>query len=283
MGEYIPIMSSDSPPEPVEILILGAGWTSKFLIPILSSQSITYAATTTTGHDSTIPFKYDPTSHDLSPYKFLPPASTILITFPLKGPNQSAHLVTQYTRTHPSTKPHWIQLGSTGIFTSPHWNTYTSPYDTTNARAIAEDELLALGSSTVLNLAGLYDDTIRRPRNWVNRVAKTKGDVKAKLALHLIHGADVAAAIVAAHENFAKVQGKRWIVTDLWSYDWWALFMGWGGVLEDGREVREVVFECMEESKVRALPRGHGELGRVVDSRDFWKAVGIVPGQGRVD
>jgi hypothetical protein len=274
-------------PEKVDFLILGAGWTSNFLMPLLKSSNITYAATTTTGHDKTITFKFDPDSDDPSLYKKLPQARTILITFPLKGEGQSKKLVDLYSKVHSSqhqSPPQWIQLGSTGIFTATHWNTHSSPYDSNNARAIAEDELLALPSihSTVLNLAGLYDDTIRSPQNWVSRVAKNKNDVNGKRSLHLIHGKDVARGIVAVHQNFDKVKGQRWLLTDLWVYDWWSLMFDWGGKLEDGVNVREAVWLCMNEAGLQALPRGPEELGRVLDARDFWRAVGVLPEQGRV-
>jgi hypothetical protein len=274
-------------PEKVDFLILGAGWTSNFLIPLLKSSNITYAATTTTGHDDTIAFKFDPESNDISIYKKLPQASTVLITFPLKGEGQSKKLVDLYSKVHPSHSSNitqWIQLGSTGIFTAKHWNTHSSPYDKANARAIAEDELLALPScpSTVLNLAGLYDGQIRSPKNWVSRVAKNKNDVNGKQSLHLIHGIDVARGIIAVHRNFDQVRGKRWLLTDLWVYDWWSLMFDWGGTLEDGMSVREAVWLCMNEADCKALPRGPEQLGRVLDARDFWKAVGVLPEQGRV-
>jgi hypothetical protein len=158
-------------PSDVDFLILGAGWSASFLIPLLKSSNIKYAATTTTGHDETIPFKFDPESNDVSSFKSLPSSKTILITFPLKGQGQSKKLVELYNKVHPTeskeSSARWIQLGSTGIFKAPHWNNSSSPYDKDNARAVAEDELLSLHSSnsTVLNLAGLYDDTIRSPKN----------------------------------------------------------------------------------------------------------------------
>jgi len=275
-------------PQSVELLILGAGWTSKFLIPLLKASDITYAATTTTGRDNTISFKFDPESDELHPYKTLPSAKTILISFPLTGTGQSKKLVELYQSVHAQDQtlqpgPNWIQLGSTRIFEAPGWNDSSSPYNKENPRGIAEDELLHLKNckSTVLNLAGLYDDDTRQPRNWVSRVVKTKDDVSKKQAVNLIHGKDVARSIIAVHENFKEVEGRRWIVTDLFVYDWWALMMDWGGKLEDGTELRSVVFECIEESGCKALPRSMEALGRVLDSTCFWKAIGILPSQGR--
>lgn len=282
--------------DPVDLLILGAGWTSQFLIPLLKSKSITYAATTTTGHESygtpTIAFKFDPSSTDTDSYSLLPVAKTILVTFPLKGPNQSTHLIFQYNKAHHfPEKPKWIQLGSTGIFTAPHWNNENAVHDTANDRAIAEDELLRL-EGCVLNLAGLYGGE-RDPKNWVTRVAKTKDEVRGKKALHLIHGQDVARAIVSVHEKFTS--RKRWLLTDLRVYDWWDLIQDWGAEAKsrvintlgpkeaEKLEYTKWVGELMVEEGVRSLPRGAETLGRVLDSRAFWSTMGVWPSQGRVN
>ena len=106
----------------------------------------------------------------------------MLITFPLKGSGQSKLLTELYAKTHPEAEVEgvrWIQLGSTGIFTSQGWNDEGSSYDRGNVRAVAEDELLALLGSRacVLNLAGLYGGDERQPRNWVGRVARSKEEV----------------------------------------------------------------------------------------------------------
>jgi hypothetical protein len=275
----------------VDLLILGAGWTSQFLIPLLKSESISFAATTTTGHDETIPFKFDPDSDDTTPYKHLPSAKTILITFPLKGTGQSKLITSLYRSVHGGSN-FWIQLGSTGIFTAPHWNDHDSSYDKENVRAIAEGELLCLGGC-VLNLAGLYGGE-RDPKNWVTRVAKTKEQVKAKLALHLVNGEDVARAIVGVYRKREGMGGKRWLVTDLRVYDWWDLIQDWGAEVQqrvkekDGEEAAEAleytkwVGELMLEDGVRSLPRGAEGLGRVLDSRAFWEEIGVWPSQGRV-
>ena len=277
-------------PKQVDLLILGAGWTSNFLIPLLQSHAIPYAATTTTGHDKTIPFKFSPDSEDLEQYSALPAAKTVLITFPLKGVGQSKTIVNLYRKAH-GNENDWIQLGSTGIFADSHWNDHNSVYNTDDSRAIAEDELIDLGGC-VLNLAGLYGGE-RDPKNWVVRVAKTKEQVKAKKALHMIHGEDVARAIIAVHQSFTP--RKRWLLTDLRVYDWWDLIQDWGAVAQeraqsvlgkeeaDKLEYTKWVGEVLIEEGVRSLPRGAEDLGRVLDSRAFWNKMGIWPSQGRVN
>ena len=174
----------------------------------------------------------------------------------------------------------WIQLGSTRIFDAPHWNDATSTYDKRNPRAIAEDELLNLGGC-VLNLSGLYGGE-RHPRNWVNRVASTKAQVKEKKALHLIHGDDTARGIIAVHRNFTP--GKRWLLTDLRVYDWWDLIQSLGNDFVGKEQLNYVqwVGELMIEEDVRALPRSAETLGRVLDSRAFWKEMGVWPRVGSV-
>jgi len=271
----------------VDFLVLGAGWTSTFLLPLLRSSNITHAATTTTGREGTIPFTFDPDSDDRGPYTRLPRAKTVLITFPLKGRGPARTLTTLYSQTHAAMTTNWIQLGSTGVFMNDGWNDHDSECDGSNRRAAAEDELLEL-NGCVLNLAGLYDGTTRQPKNWVARVAKTKDQLRSKKALHLIHGEDVARAVLAVHRHFST---DRWLITDLHVYDWWDLVYDWGAELtakwegenESQRpQYRKWVLELMDEENVRALPRGPESLGRVLDSRHFWKSMGIWPSQGRV-
>jgi hypothetical protein len=208
-------------PGKVDILILGAGWTSTFLIPLLKKEGITYAATTTTGRDGTYKFKFEDNGNNeignedsLEQYKALPDAKTILVTFPLRGKHQSSHLVASYTKTHNSetTQYQFIQLGSTGIFSIPNqelWVTRHSKYDKSNSRAIAEDELMTLGGC-VLDLAGLWGGD-RQPKNWIDRVAATKAQLKEKTSLHMVHGEDVARGIIAVHQNFRDASGQRFV------------------------------------------------------------------------
>ncbi|KAL7628502.1 hypothetical protein AAE478_000017 [Parahypoxylon ruwenzoriense] len=280
----------------VDLLILGAGWTSAFLIPLLERERIKYAATTTDGRNGTIRFRFNPHSNDPEPFMVLPSAETALITFPLKGKSQAALFVRLYEATH-ARAPRFVQLGATSIWTAPTWQDDLSPYERTDPRAIAEDELMACCGGAVLNLAGLYGGS-RQPRDWVDRVVKSKADLKGKGALHVIHGEDVARAIIALHRNFTP--GKRWMLTDTRVYDWWDLAQDWavqilrvtdsGGEqvdvppakLEKQKELLTWVGELMIEEGVRALPRDTSTLGRALDGRGFWRTMGIWPTQGRM-
>ncbi|KAK1833477.1 hypothetical protein QBC39DRAFT_47463 [Podospora conica] len=284
--------------EELDLLILGAGWTATFLIPLLTQHrpDLSFAATTTDGRPvadhPTLPFRFDPA--DPSNLAALPRARHILVTFPLKGAGPSAALVRAYTAAHTrgpvggKTPFRFIQLGSTGIWqpngptvakADDPWISRHSPYDKTNPRAVAEDELLGLGG-VVLNLSGLWGGA-RDPRTWVGRVGATKDAVKGKKSLHMVHGEDVARGVVGVIDAKEWRGGERWMLTDGFVYDWWALMVGWGGKGEgEVSEQARWVWELMEEEGVKGLPRGMEVLGRCYDAAEFWRWVGVVPRRG---
>ena len=93
-------------------------------------------------------------------------------------------------------------------------------------------------------------------------------------SLHLIHGEDVARAIVAVHRK--PLAGfSRWLITDGRVYDWWELASAWS--LERAKWVRELTIE----NGIRALPRDVGLLGRALDSGEFWITFGLEPKRAR--
>lgn len=102
----------------IDLLILGAGWTSTFLIPLCQEQGVSYTATSRAGRDGTVPFLFDPKSDDPDMYKPLPLAQTVLITFPIKMRGASERLVRLYKATHGGelADVRFIQLGTTSIW-----------------------------------------------------------------------------------------------------------------------------------------------------------------------
>jgi hypothetical protein len=117
-NKHILLDSRQLMPE-VDILILGAGWLSTFLIPLCKERSITYVATTRSGRDSTIGFNFDPDSNDVEPYKFLPDASTVLITFPIEKAGASTRLIELYQSSGSNqarSRARFIQLGTISIW-----------------------------------------------------------------------------------------------------------------------------------------------------------------------
>lgn len=272
----------------VDVLILGAGWSSAFIIPLLTEKTLSYAATTRSGRNKTIEFTFDPTLDDTAPFEKLPWARNVVVTFPVLGAHAMRRLVGFYKHTHSSTLgPRWVQLGSTGVWKEGAGRIdRRTPIDPANERGIAEDELLRLapGNAVVLNLAGLWGND-RIPKSWLPRIAPSKEKLGAKTSLHLIHGDDVAAAIVAAlmlesgsgaelGPEFASraLCGHRWMVTDMRVYDWWDLALAWGN-----KEIVDWIVECMAQDGVCILPRERGALWRCLDSSEFWKTAGIHP------
>ena len=191
------------------------------------------------------------------------------------------------------------------------WTTRHSAYVNSNPRATAEDELLALSAdAVVLNLAGLWGSS-RDVINWIPRVAPSKEAVRTKGSLHLVHGRDVARAILAVHlaprrppaaaspaglaaaagEKRERL-GRRYLVTDLRVYDWWDLASSRpvgaaaGAVARTDADAHRErvagwVAELMEEEAVEGLPRSAEELGRAMSSREFWRDFGLMPEVGR--
>ncbi|KAJ6561764.1 hypothetical protein B0H19DRAFT_1209975 [Mycena capillaripes] len=277
----------------VDILILGAGWTSSFLIPLCQESQITHAATTRSGADSTIVFEFQPSSDDPAPYRLLPDAKTVLITFPITVSGASERLVRLYTSTRRENSGEptaFIQLGTTSIWDkapdkmAANGSTFydrTSEF-TRTGRADAETELLALSPTlartTVLNLAGLWGGQ-RVVRNWLARIAPTKDALANRASLHLIHGLDLARAILAVHASFDKAAGQRWLLTDGRVYDWWDLASAWCAAEPPAVWVREL----MREQNIRVLPRNTELLGRILDSRDFWDEFGLAPLRARLE
>ncbi|KAJ3973146.1 hypothetical protein EV361DRAFT_970523 [Lentinula raphanica] len=298
----------------LDLLILGAGWTSGFLVSLCLRRGLSFATTTRTGTNDTIKFLFDQNSDDLTPFKVLPDAKTVLISFPITASGGSERLVRLYktTRADENLNPAFIQLGATSIWgeqgsrrqrksdsgppvVKPAENRWYDRHSSYNAdeRANAEDELLGLSPgtpTTVLNLAGLYGGD-RSMKKWVGRVAPTKEVLKNKGSIHMIHGIDVAQAIIAVHNNSSKASGQRWLLTDGRVYDWWDLASAWGsgpldgshGTSEDRGPQAGWVQELMRETGVRALPRSNDALGRALDSREFWETFDITPLKGRME
>ena len=102
--------------EPVDILILGAGWTATFLIPLCEARGLAHAATSRSGRAGTLPFHFDPEAQDdPAQYAKLPRARTVLITFPITAAGASARLLSSYRAAHDG-EGRFVQLGTTSIW-----------------------------------------------------------------------------------------------------------------------------------------------------------------------
>lgn len=294
----------------VDVLILGAGWSSTFLVPLLQEKQVSYASTTRDGRGDSIQFTFDPESDDGRPFEALPDAKCIVIVFPIYNPGGSERLVKLYRQSRrvssvsiEKAETRFIQLGSTGIWDggptvlseekkqpSTHIDRH-SPINLGNKRAAAEEELLKLSGhesvrTTVLNLCGLWGGE-RSMRRYVSRIAGTKEQLRNKGSIHMIHGIDVARAILATAQAKTEVYGQRWLITDLRVYDWYDLASKFGDAGIEGGSGKPAtgpqtqwVVELMDEQGLKSLPRTPEQLGRAMTSVDFWQAVGMWPVMG---
>ncbi|KAI8904553.1 hypothetical protein BC831DRAFT_496316 [Entophlyctis helioformis] len=284
------------PPSSVQLLILGQGFIGAYVHALCDRLAISSVGTSTTGRAGTVPFVFDPASSDPAPFASLPSADTVLITFPLQGPQSPLTLTSLYRQTHPDRDTSFILLGSTRAWTpaaagrggasapaADVWVDRHAPIDSsTDPRLQAEAALLSATTvrASVLNLSGLWGGQ-RQPRNWLARVGATKAALRDKGSVHLIHGHDVARVVVRMMDPSYFTPGERWIVTDLQVYDWWDLAMVWG-VSTDAQTGKDTVLpqatwveELMAETGVRGLPRDVGLLGRALDARDLWRRMGL--------
>jgi nucleoside-diphosphate-sugar epimerase len=208
----------------VSVLLLGSGWTSQFLLPVLKSKSISYAYTKRAASSidaNVIPFEVIKEGRqDISSFEALPTAELVVVVFPLSSNTIVDDIISSYEKAK-ACQPAWLALGSTGawskgVISSSH------PLVEGNARAASETHLLSLNSkerpTAVLNLAGLYGG-VRNPAKFAKKVADSIEKLEHKTSLHLVHGNDVAHAIVGMWEALGdpqqkeKLWGKRWIVT----------------------------------------------------------------------
>lgn len=123
----------------------------------------------------------------------------------------------------------------------------------------------------------------RQPRNWVSRFS-TPEALRGKLLqrqLHLIHGQDVARALVlGVHGQFAKAQGQRWIVTDGGCYDWVKLILAWGSQ-EQVETTQNLIPSVLGNKTIYNLvdPNNGVIIHPRLDSTEFWDTFGLKPTQ----
>lgn len=133
--------SCASTPQSVDLLLLGSGWSSTFILPIASEAGISTASTTRAGANGTIAWEFDPKSDDSENFRVLPDAKTVLVIFPIYEPRGVERLVRGYLQSRVARRQHsagyyadepqaekslgsdldtvdanFILLGSTGIY-----------------------------------------------------------------------------------------------------------------------------------------------------------------------
>ncbi|PVU96440.1 hypothetical protein BB561_001181 [Smittium simulii] len=217
-----------------KLLVLGRGFIGNYVEQLCSTHNISCASTTRDGRAGTIKFDLPGLEAPLEEYiratQALPKAECILVTFPLKGAAAVDKLLESYSHVYNpestsavhneksnsnSSKLNWILLGTTGVFTKvpSNRNTERDPAKSPE-RQESEDQLLNVHGGTVLYLSGLWGGA-RNPEGWM-RFFNTEEAVLRRVkdrTLHLIHGEDVARAIVDGVVKKPSF-GEKWIISD---------------------------------------------------------------------
>lgn len=259
----------------LQVLILGLGWTGQFLQDLFLEQHVSFAATTRDGRNGTIAWTLNPTP-DVS---VLPLAQTVLVTFPVISADIMRQLIDSYTTEKGPTN--WILLSSTRVYSADPSDRHTPPDPSKDTgRFPAEIEVIK-SNGTVLHLSGLWGGQ-RMPKNWVSRFSKPEA-LKGKILsrqLHLIHGKDVARAILAIHRQFSP--GERWLITDQTSNDWLKLFLVWGSqdqlnILDDLRRNDPECHQAIgDKDSLEDIVRKGGVKARL-NSDEFWATFNLKP------
>lgn len=92
---FAPRASSSSPAH-VDLLLLGSGWTSTFVLPLAADAGLSTAFTTRAGGGGSIQWQFDPKSDDVESFRVLPDATTVLIVFPVYEEGGIERLVRGY-------------------------------------------------------------------------------------------------------------------------------------------------------------------------------------------
>lgn len=289
------------------VLVLGQGFVGSYLAAALRERQISYAATTRDGRDKTIEWQM---SSDTTPTGMfvdcsaLPAANYVVVTFPLQGQAAAEALVNSYTKHHCHKAPQgdndagirlpfWIYLGSTRPFKGTRCTRFTEPDIIGGGlRVEAEKYIIRSRVGCVLNLAGLWGGK-RDPYGW-SRFYTDKDKVRRRLddrSLHLIHGKDVAKAILLVVEyhkqnksssSTTDISGSRWLVSDQQVYDMLEILLlderVYGYVQEllyEDEDVRKLLDASnVDDVCVGASAVAAAKVTKRIDSSHFWSQVG---------
>jgi len=196
------------------LVILGSGYTARFVLPLAERQYARVLATSREpdrhlSHiqpDRRIPF--DLTQRDT--WKNIPTDADLLWCFPATPLN----LVIAFAETLKLYSRRLVVLGSTSAYTTdssieypPPWVDETAPIDLTQPRVEGEEFLRTHCAAVILRVAGIYGSG-RNPIDWI-----TSGRVgPSHKYVNLIHVQDLSATCLTALERFAP--GEVYNVSD---------------------------------------------------------------------
>lgn len=185
------------------LVILGSGYTARFLMPLAARRYATVLATSRAPDKNLSHLSQDQRLRfDLAQpdtWTALPDRADLLWCFPA----QPLDLVTQFAATLGPAPRRLAILGSTSAYETggsqdypPPWIDETAPIDLTKPRVQGEEALRATLGAIVLRVAGIYGPG-RNPLNWIStgRVSPSRKYV------NLIHVEDLASICLLALER----------------------------------------------------------------------------------
>ncbi len=196
------------------LVILGSGYTARFLWPLVADRSPKIFATSRTPehHLSYVPpvqrLRFDLSQPDM--WKNIPRDADLLWCFPATP----LDLVRQFAASLTGLNRRLVVLGSTSAYDlgdsqdyPPPWIDETTPIDLTKPRVQGEEYLRREHGAIVLRVAGIYGPG-RNPLDWIRtgRVGPTRKYV------NLIHVEDLTAICLAAVER--GTPGEAYNVSD---------------------------------------------------------------------
>jgi nucleoside-diphosphate-sugar epimerase len=202
------------------LIILGSGYTARFLLPLAARHYATVLATSRDPDKNLSHLSRDQRLRfDLAQpdtWTALPDNADILWSFPAAPLN----LVQQYSERLRTSSCRLVILGSTSAYETggsqgypPPWIDETAPTDGTKPRVQGEDYLRTTLGAIVLRVAGIYGPG-RNPLNWIRtgRVSSSRKYV------NLIHVEDLASICLLALER--GTLGEIYNVSDGTPHTW---------------------------------------------------------------
>jgi hypothetical protein len=196
------------------LVILGSGYTARFLWPLVADRSPMAYATSRSPeqHLSYVPVKQRLRFDLLQPatWAHIPQEADLIWCFPAAP----FDLVRQFAASLSGSTRRLVVLGSTSAYDQgdsqaypPPWIDETAPIDLTKPRVQGEEYLRKEAGAIVLRVAGIYGPG-RNPLDWI----RTGRVTPSRKYVNLIHVADLAAICLAALER--GLTGEAYNVSD---------------------------------------------------------------------
>ena len=219
-GNPLSPLKKDHPAVQKTLVILGSGYTARFLWSLVADRSLTVFATSRTPEQN---LGYLPANRRLrfdlfqpDTWRNIPRDADLLWCFPATP----VELVRQFIATLTGSPCRIVVLGSTSAYDlgdsqayPPPWIDETAPIDLTKPRVQGEEYLRLEQGAIVLRVAGIYGPG-RNPLDWI-RTGRVKPSRK---YVNLIHVEDLAAICLAALER--GTPGEVYNVSDGTPHTW---------------------------------------------------------------